>query len=99
MAQYGDESKLPSENFGDPPVDVGPLYEPADAYRVLDVHQLIRYPQDGRMIPTIEVEFTVPGLPGLYNRWIDNYAFTHGQPPVLYVFDRANQIREMWAIP
>jgi hypothetical protein len=75
-----DYSPLPRVTFGDPPVDVGPLYVPTPDYIVLSVYQTQRFPPDGRVIPQIATTFTIPGLPGQYIIRLDNYGFEHGDP-------------------
>jgi hypothetical protein len=98
MPQISDEAPIRETLFGDPEVDVGPLYVPTEDYQVQGVSQQIRYPPDGRAIPTIEVDFVVPGYPGRHIRLIDNYAFTHAN--VLdYMAERAYLIRELYALP
>jgi hypothetical protein len=96
----GDEifDPTPGALYGDPPVDVGPLYVPTDDYEVLSLNQTVREPRDGRIIPTIEVGFDVPDLPGTHSILIDNYAFTHAD--VLgYMRGRASRLRRISALP
>lgn len=89
---------VPGQLYGDPPVDVGPLYLPTDDYEVASVNQTVREPRDGRIIPTIEVGFEVPGVPGSHAILIDNYAFTHAD--VLgYMRGRAARLRRIMALP
>lgn len=86
------------ELYGDPPVDVAPLYVPTDTYEVQSANQTIREPADGRLIPTIEVEFERPGDPALHSILIDNYAFTHAD--VLgYLRGRSARIGRIYALP
>jgi len=84
--------------FGDPEVDVGPLYHATPYFVVIGLAQNARYPPDGRSIPDIDVTFRVPGLPGTFIRRIDNYAFTHADP-LLYLLERAQQIKQLYALP
>ena len=85
--------------FGDPPVDVGELYVPTTAYVVLALAQIDRIrPRDGLVIPTVEVTFRVPGLPGQYTIRIDNYAFTHADV-LEYMRERAWVLRSIYALP
>lgn len=96
----GDEIFAPpaSESYGDPPVDVGPIYVPTDTYTVQSVNQTIREPGDGRQIPTIEVSFTRPNDLGSHQILIDNYAFTHAD--VLgYLRGRSARIARIYALP
>lgn len=96
----GDEIFVPpgAEFYGEPPVDVGPLYIPTDTYEVQSVNQTIREPGDGRQIPTIEVSFTRPNDLGLHSILIDNYAFTHAD--VLgYLRGRSARIARIYALP
>jgi len=87
-----------AQAFGSPPVDVAPLYEPTPDYVVLGMHQTERFPPDGRVIPCLEVSFTVPGMPGRHTIIIDNYAFTHAD--VLgYLRGRASLLRRIMALP
>src|SRR5262249_60547655 len=60
--------------------------------------QTQRYPTDGRIINTIDVSFTVPGVPGNHNILIDNYAFTHADP-VQYLYERAYLLQSVIALP
>lgn len=89
---------LPDEPYGQPQVNVAPLYVPTDDYVVLSVNQTLRQPQDGRTIPTIEVGFTVPGEPGQHSLLIDNYAFAHADP-LRDLRGRAAKIRRLYALP
>jgi hypothetical protein len=96
----GDEIYVPAagELYGDPPVDVSPLYVPTADYEVMSVNQTTREPRDGRIIPTLEVGFEVPGLPGSHAILIDNYAFSHAD--VLgYLRGRAARLRRIMALP
>jgi hypothetical protein len=96
----GDEGLVPAggELYGDPPVDVSPLYSPDNAYEVQSVNQTIREPADGRQIPTLEVGFTRPGDPAAHQILIDNYAFTHAD--VLgYLRGRSARIARIYALP
>jgi hypothetical protein len=96
----GDEIFVPGggEPYGDPPVDVGPLYIPADTYEVQSVNQTVREPQDGRIIPTIETSFRRPNDAGYHSILIDNYAFTHAD--VLgYLRGRSARIARIYALP
>jgi hypothetical protein len=88
----------PGRMFGTPPVDVGPLYVPTERYAVLGVAQTQRQPADGRVIPTIETTFVVPGVPGTFTLPIDNYAFTHADP-LRDLRGRAWKIRRLFALP
>jgi hypothetical protein len=85
--------------FGTPPVDVNDLYKPTAAYIVTALQQTDRIrPSDQKLIPTIQVAFQIPGLPGNYTILIDNYAFTHVN--VLdYMYQRSYLIRGLYAIP
>jgi len=98
VPQVGDEAPIQETLFGEPEVDVGPLYVPTENYRVLSVSQQMRYPPDGRVIPDIEVDFVVPDLPGRHIRLIDNYAFTHANV-LNYMEERAYLIRQLYALP
>jgi hypothetical protein len=96
----GDEifNPVPGELYGDPAVDVGPLYVPTDDYEVMSVNQTQREPGDGRIIPTIEVGFYATGVPGAHSILIDNYAFTHAD--VLgYMRGRSARLRRIMALP
>lgn len=89
----------PLRTFGDPPVDVGPLYVPTSAYVVLSLSQSERIrPTDQKVVPTIEVSFKVPGLPGVFTIRIDNYAFTHVDV-LEYMRARSYLIRALYALP
>lgn len=90
-----DHSPLPGIEFGDPPVDVGPLYVPTEDYAVLSVYQTQRFPPDGRIVPQIAATFRVPGLPGTYVIRLDNYGFTYGDP-LGRMRTRAAQIRALY---
>jgi hypothetical protein len=96
----GDEVFVPPEadRYGDPPVDVSRLYLPTREYEVQTVNQTVRYDRTGRAIQTIEVDFQVVGLAGLYSILIDNYAFDHADP-LEYIRHRVYTIRELWALP
>jgi hypothetical protein len=96
----GDAGYSPPEadSYGDPPVDVSLLYLPTVEYEVQSVNQTTRYDRNGRAIQTIEVDFQVEGLPGLYSILIDNYAFDHADP-LEYIRHRVYTIRELWALP
>jgi hypothetical protein len=89
---------VPEQRFGDPEVDVGPLYAATVDYVVIGLHQNTRYPPDGRVIPDIDVTFRIPGLPGTFIRRIDNYAFTHADV-LAYMRERALQLRQIFALP
>ncbi len=85
--------------YGTPPVDVTALYQPTLDYVVTGLMQTDRIrPRDQKLIPTIQVTFQVPGLPGHYTILIDNYAFTHADP-LEYMRARAYLIRGLYAIP
>jgi hypothetical protein len=89
----------PLQTFGDPPVDVGPLYVPTADYIVLALSQSERIrPTDQKVVPTIEVSFRVPGLAGVFTIRIDNYAFTHVDV-LAYMRERAYLIRALYALP
>lgn len=89
----------PLRTFGDPPVDVGPLYVPTTAYVVLALSQSERIrPRDGKVVPTIEVSFKVPGKAGVFTIRIDNYAFTHVDV-LEYMRERSYLIRALYALP
>lgn len=86
-------------SFGEPPVDVTALYVPTAAYVVTALDQEMRIrPRDGKLIPTVAVSFTVPGLPGTFTIRIDNYAFEHADP-IQYMYERSYLIRGLYAIP
>lgn len=88
-----------SEAYGFPPVNVAPLYVPTVDYVVVSLAQEDRIrPSDGKLVPTIAVMFSVPGLPGQFTIRIDNYAFTHADP-VAYLHERAYLIRSLYALP
>lgn len=98
MPQVDDYTPAAGRMYGDPEVDVGPLYVPTEDYVVLGVMQTERFPPDGRVIPTIETTFVVPGVPGTFTLWIDNYAFTHAD--VLgYLRGRSAKVRRLYALP
>lgn len=90
-------SPAPHEDFGDPPVDVGPLYVPTVDHVVLSVYQTERYMSDGHAIPQIAVLFAVPGLPGTFTRRIANYRFDEGVA-LQFLQERAEQIRALYAL-
>jgi hypothetical protein len=96
----GDEIFVPpeAERYGDPPVDVSILYLPTAEYEVQSVNQTVRYDRTGRAIQTIEVDFQIVGLPGLYSILIDNYAFTHADV-LEYIRHRVYTVRELFALP
>jgi hypothetical protein len=96
----GDEIFVPpeAESYGDPPVDVSILYLPTAEYEVQTVNQTVRYDRTGRAIQTIEVDFQILGLPGLYSILIDNYAFDHADP-LEYIRHRVYTVRELFALP
>lgn len=88
----------PGPIVGDPPVNLDGIYVPTPDYRVLSVHQTMRYPPDGRSIPTLETDFEIPGTPNVHALYIDNYAFTHAD--VLgYLRGRSKRIRRLYALP
>jgi hypothetical protein len=93
----GEDGPLPGREFGDPPVNVGPLYVPTADHVVLSVYQTERYMSDGHPIPQIAVVFAVPGLPGTFIRRIANYRFEEGVA-LRFLQDRAEQIRELYAL-
>lgn len=88
---------LTGELFGDPPVDVGPLYVPTPDHIVLSVYQTERFMSDGRRIPQIAVVFAVPGLPGTFTRRIANERFSTGEA-LEFLQARAEQIRALYAL-
>jgi hypothetical protein len=96
----GDELFVPpaTQNYGDPPVDIGPLYIPTDFYEVQAVSQTQRYPSDGRIINTLDVSFLVAGVPGIHNILIDNYAFTHADV-LEYLYERSYLLQSAMALP
>lgn len=99
MAQVDDYGNpLPEVLFGDPEVDVGPLYAATEAWVVIGLAQNARYPPDGRSIPDIDVTFRIPGLFGTFTRRIDNYAFEHANP-VEYMWERVQQLKAIYALP
>src|SRR5262249_10797759 len=73
-------------------------YIPTELYTVQAAMQTQRYPSDGRIINTIDVSFTVPGVPGNHSILIDNYAFTHADP-VEYLYERAYLLQSVVALP
>ena len=93
-----DYAPLPGRLFGDPPVDVGPLYVPTPDHVVLSVYQTERYMSDGHPIPQVAVVFAIPGLPGTFTRRIANYRFEEGVA-IQFLQARAEQIRELYALP
>jgi hypothetical protein len=85
--------------YGTPPVDVTAIYEPTAAYEVTALMQTDRIrPRDGKLVPTIQVAFRIPGLPSSHTILIDNYAFTHADP-VAYLYERSYLIRGLYAVP
>lgn len=97
MALADDYAPGPLRFFGDPAVDVGPLYVPTEDYVVLSLVQDQRMPPDGRVIPDIDITFRIPGLPGVFVLRVDNYAFTHVD--VLdYMIARVDLIRDLYAL-
>lgn len=96
----GDEVFVPpeAERYGEPPVDVSRLYLPTAEYEVQSVNQTVRYDRTGRAIQTIEVDFQILGLPGLYSILIDNYAFDHADP-LESIRHRVYNVRELFALP
>jgi hypothetical protein len=98
VAEPDDFLPAPGRMFGDPQVDVGPLYVPTEKYAVLGVQQTERLPPDGRIIPTIMVAFVVPGYPGTFTLPIDNYAFKHADP-LRDLRGRSDKIRRLYALP
>lgn len=99
MAQVDDYGNpIPEVMFGDPAVDVGPLYQATEYFVVIGLHQNARYPPDGRTIPDIDVAFRIPGLLGTFVRRIDNYAFTVDNP-LLYLLERVQQLKAIFALP
>jgi hypothetical protein len=96
----GDEIFVPpeAERYGDPPVDVSILYLPTAEYEVQSVNQTVRYDRTGRAVQTIEVDFQIVGLPGLYSILIDNYAFDHADP-LEYIRHRVYTVRELFELP
>jgi hypothetical protein len=92
--EYG---PLPGQLFGDPPVDVAPLYVPTPDHVVLSVYQTERFMSTGKRIPQIGVVFAVPGLPGTFTRRIANERFD--DPSALaFLQQRAEQIRALYAL-
>jgi hypothetical protein len=89
---------VPHRWYGEPPVDVTPLYVPTLDYVVLGLSQEDRIrPRDKLVIPTVAVSFGVPGLPGVFSIRIDNYAFTHAD--VLgYIRERVAVIRGLYSV-
>lgn len=98
VAEPDDFLPAPGRLFGDPQVDVGPLYVPTEKYVLLGVEQTQRIPPDGRIIPTILCTFTIPGYPGVYTLHIDNYAFEHADP-LRDLRGRSDKIRRLYALP
>jgi hypothetical protein len=92
-----DYGPLPHVLFGDPPVDVGPLYTPTADHVVLSVYQTERYMSDGHPVPQVAVVFAVPGLPGSFTRRIANYRFEEGLA-LQFLQARAEQIRALYAL-
>lgn len=88
---------LQGQPFGDPPVDVAPLYVPTVDHVVLSVYQTERYMSDGKQVPQIAVVFAVPGLPGTFTRRIANYRFATGEA-LEFLQARAEQIRALYAL-
>jgi hypothetical protein len=87
------------QTFGEPPVEIGPLYVPTHDYQVVDLAQQERIrPRDEKVIPTVEVSFRVPGLPGVFTIRIDNYAFRHVDV-LEYLRERSHLIRSLYALP
>lgn len=84
--------------FGDPEVDVGPLYVPTEYYAVQGVAQIERIRADGKVVPTIETTFVVPGTPGTHSLNIDNYAFTYADP-LRDLRGRSKRILRLYALP
>lgn len=98
MANVEDYAPPAVHAFGTPPVDVGPLYVPTPAYLVIALEQTDRRRRDGKIVPTIAVSFTVPGLHGVFVIHIDNYAFTHADV-LEYMRERSYLIRSLYALP
>jgi hypothetical protein len=99
VAQIVDAAQLSSAKYGTPEVDVTALYQPTSAYVVRSLSQETRTrPRDGKLIPTIAVLFSVPGLPGSFTIRIDNYAFDHADP-LEYMQERSYLIRSLYALP
>lgn len=92
-----DWSPLPEQLFGDPPVDVAPLYVPTENHVVVSVYQTERYMSDGHPIPQIAVDFAIPGYPGTFTRRIANYRFDQGLA-LTFLEDRALQIKEIYRL-
>jgi hypothetical protein len=87
-----------TREFGTPPVDVAALYVPTLDYVVTAMFQTSRIrPRDGLDIPTIEVHYLIPGLPGDHYIRIDNYAFSHADV-LAYMTARVAQIRAIFAL-
>jgi hypothetical protein len=85
--------------FGYPAVNVAPLYVPTDDWLVVSLAQEDRIrPTDQKLIPTIAVSFSVPGLPGVFTIRIDNYAFAHADV-MGYMRERSHLIRALYALP
>jgi hypothetical protein len=96
-AEADDYAPLRGQEFGDPPVDVAPLYVPTFDHVVLSVYQTERYMGDGHPVPQIAVVFAIPGLPGTFTRRIANYRFGQGVA-LQFLQDRAEQIRAIYAL-
>jgi predicted alpha/beta hydrolase len=95
VAEPEDYAPLHGVLFGDPPVDVAPLYVPTPDHVVLSVYQTERYMSDGHAIPQVAVVFAVPGLPGTFTRRIANYRFEEGVA-LRFLQERAELIRELY---
>jgi hypothetical protein len=94
-----DATRPESNLFGQPPVDVTALYVPTLNYVVTGLQQTDRIrPRDGKLIPTIQVAFQVPGSPGNFTILIDNYAFTYANP-LEYMNERSYLIRSLYSLP
>lgn len=99
MAVADEVFRPDSTLYGTPPVDVAPIYKPTGEYVVTGLMQTDRIrPRDGKLIPTIQVSFQVPGSPGNFTILIDNYAFTHVDV-LEYMRARSYTIRQLYAIP
>jgi hypothetical protein len=99
LAAVTDYAPPAVEKFGYPAVDAAALYVPTTEYVVLTLAQEDRLrPRDQKLIPTIAVSFSVPGLPGVFTIRIDNYAFTHANP-LEYMQERSWLIRSLYALP
>lgn len=86
-----------AQTFGEPPIDVSPLYEPSADWKVLGLAQNTRFPPDGRVIPDIDITFIVPGLPGTFLLRVDNYAFNHVDV-LVYLRERVELIRALYEL-